>query len=166
MTRIDRERAQVYAAEIAAFDGTDLEHVVSVDIVARLIDRVVRHAWWPGGSVTTRPMRSDARSSVTRCVVDGPAGGAVQIGISSTQATAATAAHELAHAVAGVDHGHDATFRRAHLDVVSVMTNVDRAGGRGALHVDQLRRAYDSAGLVVGGRAWPAPPEPGGAIVL
>ncbi|WP_040495481.1 hypothetical protein [Ilumatobacter nonamiensis] len=161
----DRDRAQVYAAELSAFDGTDMEAVVGRDAVARAIERVLNGPWWPGGSVSVRSMRSDARSSVARCS-GGDGAGVIDIGISEAQATLATGAHELAHALAGIDHGHDAVFRRAHLDVVSVITNTDRATGRGRLHVDQLRQAYAAAGLATGERAWPEPPQTGGAIAL
>lgn len=160
---IDADRAQAYAAELAAFDGTDLEEVVGVDVCVAAIDSVVAGGWWPGGAVTVRPARSDAGSSSTRCGLDG---GSPEIRIAAPQATIATAAHELAHALAGVQAGHDAVFRRAHLDVVQAVTNVDRLDGRGLLHVDQLRRAYSAAGLDVGERAWPAPPDVGGAIAL
>lgn len=162
----DGDRAQVYAAELAAFDGTDLERVVGTEAVAKTIARIVDDPWWPGGAVTVRRMRTDARSSATRCLAGGGGGGPVDIGVAETQATLATAAHELAHALAGVAHGHDATFRRAHLDVVLMMTNVDRVSGRGTLHADQLRDSYVAAGLVVGERSWPEPPPVGGAIAL
>lgn len=160
----DRERAQVYSAELAAFGGTDLETVVGVDAVADAVRTVVRAGWWPRGEIAVREMRSGARSSVTRCSLDD--GSVVDVGIARPQATLATGAHELAHALAGVACGHDAIFRRAHLDVVLAMTNLDRLTGRGAAHVEQLELAYRAAGLAIGERTWPAPPEPGGAIAL
>ena len=164
MVNVDRERAQVYAAEIAAFDGTDLERVVGVDEVSRVIDLTVAGEWWSAGAVHVRPARSGARSSATHCSLD--EGSTATIAIAAPQATIATAAHELAHALAGVAHGHDARYRRACLDVVQVMTNQDRLTGRGMLHVDQLADAYVNAGLDVGERDWPAPPPAGGAIAL
>lgn len=164
MTSTDRERAQVYAAELAAFDGTDLEAVVGVDAVAEAVRSIVRAGWWPRGDIAVREMRSDAKSSVTRCTSGD--GAIVDIGIARPQATIATGAHELAHALAGVAHGHDAVFRRAHLDVVQAITNLDRLRGRGAVHVLQLERAYAAAGLVVGERTWTPPPRSGGAIAL
>jgi hypothetical protein len=160
----DRDRAQVYAAELAAFDGTDLEVVVGIDAVADAVRSTVASEWWPCGAIAVREMRSDARSSVTRCSTHD--GSVVDIGIASPQATLATGAHELAHVLAGLPHGHDAVFRRAHLDVVQVITNLDRLTGRGTVAVDQLARAYAATGLPVGERAWPAPPEPSGAIAL
>ncbi len=160
----DRERAQVYAAELAAFDGTDLEAVIGIEAVADAVRSVVQMPWWPRGEIVVREMRADARSSVTRCSADD--GSVLDIGIARPQATIATGAHELAHGLAGVAHGHDALFRRAHLDVVSAMTNLDRLTGRGLVHVDQLQRSYVAAGLRVGERTWPEPPTPGGAIAL
>lgn len=164
MTAADRERAQVYAAELSAFDGTDLEAVVGLDAVADAVRSVVRAEWWPHGDIAVREMRSDARSSVTRCM--GGDASVIDIGIARPQATIATGAHELAHALAGVARGHDAVFRRAHLDVVQAITNFDRLSGRGLVHVEQLERAYRAAGLALGERAWPPPPVSGGAIAL
>jgi len=161
---IDRERAQVYAAELAAFDGTDLESVVGIEAVGEAIDGLVRGDWWPGPPVAVRPTRRDAHSSSARCA-EGD-GDDTSISIAPPQATLATGAHELAHALAGVNEGHGARFRRAHLDVIAAMTNRDRVTGRGDLHVDQLRAAYDAAGLAVAGRDWPEPPSAGTAIAL
>ena len=160
----DRDRAQVYAAELAGFDGTDLERVVGVAEVERIIVAVVTGEWWPGGDVQVRAARSDARSSATRCSLG--EGAAASISIAAPQATVATAAHELAHALIGAQHGHGSRYRRAYLDVVGVMTNLDRVDGRGLLHVDQLAAAFAAAGLDVAERTWPAPPRPGGAIAL
>ena len=160
----DLGRAQVYAAELAAFDGTDLEAVIDVDRVLSAMRRVTAGEWWPGGDVTVKPARSDARSSSTRCGAE--EGSVAAITIAAPQATIATAAHELAHALAGVAHGHDATYRRAHLDVVQAITNVDRVTSRGMVHVAQLWNAYAAAGLDVGDREWPEPPAAGGAIAL
>jgi len=160
----DVDRAQVYAAELAAFDGTDLEDVVGVAVVSGAIDSVVGGAWWPGRTVRVVAARSDARSSSTRCSLE--EGSVAEIRIADPQATVATGAHELAHALAGVVHGHDGLYRRAHLDVVGVMTNLDRVSGRGDVHVEQLRSAYRAAGLSVADRQWPEPSPPGGAIAL
>ena len=99
----DLDRAQVYAAELAAFDGTDLEEVLAVDDVLVAIRAVTSGDWWPGGSVTVKVARSDARSSSTRCGVE--TGAVASISIARAQATIATAAHELAHALAGVEEG-------------------------------------------------------------
>lgn len=166
----DVGRAEVYAAELAAFDGTDLESVRHIGDVVAAIDIVVGAEWWPGPAVEALAARRGARSSSARrtgatqsavppvCAVR--PGGAVQIRIARNQATIATAAHELAHALAGVDHGHDRVFRRAHLDVIAVITNGAIGLSRGGLHVDQLRESYEGAGLDIGQRDWPAPPYP------
>ncbi len=65
-----------------------------------------------------------------------------------------TIAHELAHLLAGVDHGHDERFRAAHLDVVALL-----AGTRAA---SMLAEAYSAFGLSAGRRAWPAPQRASG----
>lgn len=161
---IDSDRAQVYAAELAAFEGTDLEEVIDVAVVLEVTRSVTSGEWWPGGAVTAKAARSDARSSSTRCGVE--EGSVASITIAEPQATIATAAHELAHALAGVARGHDAVYRRAHLDVVQAVTNADPTDGRGMLHVAQLAGAYAAAGLEIGERAWPEPPSVGGAIAL
>ena len=158
----DHERAAVYAAEIAAFDGTDLETVLDIDDVLATIRHVVESEWWSGPAVAARSARRDARSSTARC-----SGGPVTtIRIARPQATIATAAHELAHALAGVAAGHDERFRRAHLDVISVITNLAAAPARRDLHVTQLEDAYGMADLAIGERTWPAPPPVDGAIAL
>lgn len=159
---VDRDRAQVYAAERAAFDGTDLESVVAFADVSGAIGEVLAGDWWPGPEVKVRSARSDALSSNARC----SDGDRTTISIASPQSTLATAAHELAHALAGVTAGHGARYRSAHLDVVSAITNRRRSTGRGDLHVDQLRAAYEAAGLDVGARDWPAPPSGSSPIAL
>ena len=156
----DTDRAAVYASELAAFDGTDLETIVGVDNLVRRSRRVLEGEWWPGPAVVVRAARSDARSSSTRCDTDGAV-----VRLAAGQATVATAAHELAHALAGADQGHGATFRRSMLDVVEVITNSDSSDRRGTLHVDQLDAAFAAAGLPVAERSWPAP-DAGGAIAL
>ena len=152
----DAERSAVYAAELAAFDGTDLEVVQLFDAISAMAIEVIGGEWWAGGVVDVRPARSDARSSSTRCGSDQTDANTIRL--ASPQMTVATVAHELAHALAGVRQGHDATFRRAFLDVVAVITNLDTADRRRSVHVDQLADAFRAAGLQVGARTWPAPP--------
>ncbi|MFT4865782.1 MAG: hypothetical protein ACI8RE_001972 [Ilumatobacter sp.] len=153
---IDSDHNALYAAELAAFDGTDLEDIRPFYQVRALIDAVVAGAWWPSGGVNVRAARSDAQSSSTRCAVSD--GGPGTIRLAASQMTIATAAHELAHVLAGPAEGHGAPYRRAYLDVVRVMTNIDSTDRRRDLHVDQLTEAFSAAGLDVGARRWPAPP--------
>lgn len=161
---VDRDRTALYAAELAAFDGTDLERVVGLDAVIAAMRDVIESQWWPGPSVAIRGARADARSSSARCSA---VGGGTTIAIAAGQATMATAAHELAHALAGAEVGHDASFRAAYLDVIAVLTNRSSVERRGDLHGEQLRDALSAAGLDVGNRRWPAPPEAvSGPIVL
>lgn len=148
----------VYAAELAAFDGTDLEEPQPFEVIGGLLRRVVNDTWWPAGPVEVRRARSDASSSTTRCSVDS-LGTSATIRLSAPQMTVATAAHELAHALAGAGRGHDAVYRRAYLDVVRVITNLDTTDRRHDIHVAQLAEAFAAARLVVGERSWPAPPE-------
>jgi hypothetical protein len=160
----DDERTAVYAAEAVAFDGTDLETPRSLREVQDLVALVAASSWWPGPPVMVVAARRDASSSSAR---DCGTGGAATVRIAAGQCTVATAAHELAHCLSGVAAGHGPTFRAALLDVVTVATNLDPTGRRGGLHRAQLDAAFAAAGLVVGERAWPSPPdEIAGAIVL
>jgi hypothetical protein len=166
-SRGDAGRAAVYACEVAAFDGTDLEEVTTVDDIARVIDRLVADRWWPGPPVRVEAARRGAASSGTHGPVAASISVPLTIRIAAAQATTATAAHELAHALAGVEHGHDAFYRRAYLDVVEVITNLDPTDRRGDMHTRQLADAFAAEGLGVASRRWPGPaPEAGGAIVL
>ena len=157
----DCGRTEVYAAEIAAFDGTDLESVMAFEEVAAVIGAVTGGAWWPAGPVRVVAARRDARSSSAQRLE----GSTTVIRLSAEQSTIATAAHELAHALAGPAAGHSPVFLAAYLDVVAVITNRDSPDRRYDLHVGQLRRALDAAGLVVGRRQWPAPPESTGTAI-
>jgi hypothetical protein len=69
--------------------------------------------------------------------------------LAAGQRTSGTLTHELAHALAGVAAGHDATFRAAHVDVVALVAGSEVS--------TDLARAYAAAGLAVGERRWPAP---------
>lgn len=162
----DVGRAAVYACELAAFDGTDLEDRRSFEELERIIRSIAEDPWWTGPVVTVRRARVGTTSSVAAGSV-GRAEAPVEIRLADGQCTLATAAHELAHALAGVDHGHDGVFRRAYLDVVAMETNLDPLDRRGTTHVDQLAEAFASAGLALAGRRWP-PPDAGtvGAIAL
>jgi hypothetical protein len=163
---VDTDRSGVYAAELAAFDGTDLETVVEFDALRRRVSSVTAGEWWTGPGVDVRRARVDAHSSSARCGASA-SDDTVVIRLAAGQVTLATAAHELAHALAGPARGHGAEFRRAYLDVIAVITNVDPFDRRRTLHVDQLTAAFDSFGLHIGDRWWRAPPEAAsGAIAL
>jgi len=151
----DGGRTEVYAAEAAAFDGTDLEVIRSFEEIAAIIAGVVGGSWWPGSPVGVVAARRDATSSSARRTGHET----TIIRLAAPQLTVATAAHELAHALAGPGEGHSPVFLAAYLDVVAVMTNLDPSDRRHGLHVAQLRAALDAVGLTVGRRAWPPPPE-------
>lgn len=160
------DHTALYAAELAAFDGTDLEETRPFELIEALIRRVVDGPWWSGGVVIVERARIDAASSATRCTID-EQGERATIKLSVPQMTVATAGHELAHALAGASRGHDSVYRRAYLDVVRVMTNLDSTDRRHDIHVTQLAEAFAAAGLPVGHRFWPAPPGAiGSAIAL
>lgn len=162
----DVGRTEVYACELAAFDGTDLEDGRPFEEVERLIRSITQGSWWSGPVVTARRARAGTVSSAT-AGSPGRADAPIDIRLADGQCTVATAAHELAHALAGVGHGHDDVFRRAYLDVVAMVTNLDPLDRRGVIHVDQLAAAFAAAGLIVAERRWP-PPDAGtvGAIAL
>lgn len=164
----DRDRAQVYAAEAMAYEGTDLEEPTGFEAVRAAIAGVVDDPWWPGGAVLVNRARRDARSSSARPTraqgrAAGPMGASdhiAEIRLASPQFTLATGIHELGHVLAGPIAGHGPRFRRAHTDVAAVAFGVERARW--------LVEAYERAGLSLGERAWPPPPawETGGAIAL
>ncbi|MGI9646328.1 MAG: hypothetical protein ACR2O6_13560 [Ilumatobacteraceae bacterium] len=160
MSGRDDERAAVYAAEEAAFAGTDLEVVTTLAALVDGVAVVAAGRWWAGPPITVRAARRDARASTTRCSNDG-----ATIRIAADQSTWATLAHELAHALAGSERGHDAVFRAAYLDTVATVTNIDPTDRRHGLHVGQLAAAFAAAGLDVAERRWP-PPTGGDAIAL
>ena len=162
----DVGRTELYACELAAFDGTDLEDGRPFEEVDRTIRSIVQGHWWSGPVVTVRRARAGTVSSATAGSSEF-AEAPIEIRLAEGQCTVATAAHELAHALAGVPHGHDGVFRRAYLDVVAMVTNLDPLDRRGDIHVDQLAAAFAAAGLFVAERQWP-PPDAGtvGAIAL
>ena len=80
----DADRSALYAAELAAFDGTDLESVRQFHQVRALIDAVVADSWWPRGGVDVRAARSDAHSSSTRCTASGGGLGMIRLARSQT----------------------------------------------------------------------------------
>lgn len=144
----DTGREAVYAAEIAAFEGTTYESIATFDRIAATTRSVTTAEWWPRGEIAVRPARSDASSSTTRQRgADAPV-----IRLAAPQMTPATLVHELAHVLAGVSAGHGAVFRRAHLDLCSAVFGDEPAAW--------LADAYRSASLEVGARTWPAPPAP------
>ncbi len=136
----------MYAAELVAFEGTELEVVEPFEVVSAFVRSLVTGTWWPAGPVVVRRARQDARTSTTRA---GGAGGIVEIRLSRPQCTRATAVHELAHALAGPAAGHGPMFRRAHVDVAAVVFGAERAGW--------LADAYVGVRLNLGARAWPEP---------
>jgi hypothetical protein len=143
VTAVDRGRAEVYAAELAAFDGTDIEAPAAFDDLVALARHVMSAPWWPCGRVQVRCARSDARSSTTRHAAR------PVIHLAAPQMTPATLIHELAHVLAGVDSGHGALFRRAHVDLACVAFGLDRGGW--------LESSYAGAGLALSSRRWPTP---------
>ena len=104
----DVGRAAVYACELAAFDGTDLEDERSFEEVERFIRSIAAGPWWTGPVGDGSP--GSCRHGVVRRGGFGRATPAHRSRSVSPTANApfATAAHELAHALAGVEHGHDA----------------------------------------------------------
>ncbi len=143
----DRGRAAVYEAEEQAFGGTDLDHPVAFAELARLANQVVTGPWWTsagGPPVDLRPARVDAASSTAR---DGA--GTATVRIAAPQRTPGTLAHELAHVLAGVGHGHDARFRAAHVDLAGLLG--------GAAAAARLQAAFRDFGLDVAARPWPPP---------
>jgi len=144
----DEGRTAAYAAEDAAFGGTPLDDELPFGDLVAVARGVTTGAWWRaagGPEVEERPARAGTTSSSAR----GRGPGAVEVRLAAGQLTTTTVAHELAHALAGVAHGHDATFRRAHVDVCALLA------GQGA--GEALATAYAQLGAPAGDRTWPSP---------
>lgn len=135
----------VYAAEEMAFGGIEFDD----DLGARAGDLVAEMTagdWWRSCRVPVVELRraragsatSSARSSTAGCVI-----------IRLARTSLSTVSHELAHALAGIGRGHDATFRAAHVDIVAVLA--------GAVVAARLEQAYDDHGVPAGARRWPPP---------
>jgi hypothetical protein len=146
----DDGRAAVYAAEIAAFEGTSYEALTPFDELVALARVVTTANWWPRGEIPVVRARADASSSSARQRgEDRPT-----VRLATPQMTPATLVHELAHVLAGVGSGHGPAFRRAHVDLAGYAF-----GGTEAVWVLE---AYAAMRLAPGPRAWPQPPIRGG----
>lgn len=143
----DRGREAVYAAEEVAFGGTTFGARVPMSQLERRVRMIVEGDWWReagGPAVDVFTARASACSSSARFD-----GSRAIVRVAAGQVDEATVAHELAHVLAGVHHGHDELFRAAHLDVVALLAS--------AAVASRLGEAYAAFGLVVGTRTWPAP---------
>lgn len=147
----DVGREAVYAAEIAAFEGTSYETLTRFDELVPLAACIVTTSWWPHGPIRVVPARSDAGSSSTRQ----RQGSEPVIRLASPQLTPATLVHEFAHVLAGVMHGHDPVFRRAHVDLAGTVFGDEPASW--------LLDGYAQMGLGLAPRRWPAPTVPSAA---
>ncbi len=141
----DVGRSSVYAAEIAAFEGTSYESIVPFAVLVPLAGLITSAVWWPHGDVPVMAARSDAGSSST--TVRGSARPIVRL--AAPQMTKATLVHEFAHVLAGVGSGHGPRFRRAYVDLVGYVFGDEPA--------NWLLDAYRAMDLAPGDRSWPAP---------
>jgi hypothetical protein len=146
MTGVDRGRAAVSAAEDMAFGGTELDLALDRASADEAVAAITGGPWWIscGPAVTLASPRGGTRSSSTRARRDH-----VEITLAEGQLTLATVAHELAHALAGIGHGHDAVFRAAFVDVIAVLAGPDAA--------DDLAGSFRAMRVDPGARTWPAP---------
>jgi len=152
----DGGRTAVGAAELASFGGTDLDDQRSIEEVARRAADVVGGLWWRsagGPPVIVVAARAHGRSSTARWSSRPTSASCVEIRLARGQRDIATLAHELAHGLAGIEHGHDGRFRAAEIDVLTVLA--------GEAQGQSLAACFDSFALAIGPRTWPAP----GAVV-
>jgi len=142
----DDGRAAVYAAEIAAFEGTSYESLTPFDELVALARKISSASWWPRGDVPVVRARADSgTSSATQRGGDRPT-----VRLAAPQMTLATLVHELAHVLAGVASGHGPVFRRAHADLAGYAF--------GETEAVWLLDAYAAMQLAPGPRAWAQPP--------
>ena len=147
--RRDGERTAVGEAEEAAFGGTEAEIEQPWAVLVDRAHALTTGGWWSavgGPPVTVARSRVTARSSCARVRGDGPV---VALSLADGQLDLATLAHELAHAVAGVDHGHDDRFRLAEIDVVALIV--------GSAAARSLAEAFPACGRARAARPWPLP---------
>jgi hypothetical protein len=142
----DDGRAAVYAAEIAAFEGTSHEALAPFDELVALARVITDAAWWPHGDIAVVRARADAETSSARQRGDSRP----TVRLAAPQMTTATLVHEFAHVLAGVGLGHGPTFRRAHVDLAGYAL--------GDTEAVWLLDAYAAMQLAPGQRAWPQPP--------
>ena len=142
----DDGRAAVYAAEIAAFEGTSYETLTPFDELVALAGTITAAAWWPHGEVPVVRARTGAGTSSARQ----RGGDRPTVRLAAPQMTAATLVHELAHVLAGVGSGHGPTFRRAHIDLAGYAF--------GATEASWLLDAYSAMRISPGPRTWAQPP--------
>lgn len=140
---VDHERAQVYAAERAAFEGTTIEEIIPFADVVAAADRLTSSSTWSMGRIKVVAARTDASSSTTVWRPHDPP----TVRITRPQQTLGTLVHEMAHVLAGRDAGHGPKFRRAHIDITSALIGDDAA--------EWLDEAYRTHGLSIGERRWP-----------
>jgi len=142
----DDGRAAVYAAEIAAFEGTSYETRAPFETLVSLSAMITGAAWWPHAEVAVVRARAGTESSSAR--QHGRERPVVRL--ADPQMTPATLIHEFAHVLAGVGTGHGPTFRRAHVDLAGYIF--------GETEAQWLLDAYASMRLAPGHRAWSTPP--------
>jgi hypothetical protein len=143
---VDDGRAAVYAAEIAAFEGTSYEALTPFAELVVLARTITTAGWWPRGDIAVVRARADANSSSARQHgADRPT-----VRLAAPQMTPATLVHELAHVLAGVGSGHGPAFRRAHVDLAGYAF--------GETEAVWLLEAYAAMQLAPGPRAWAQPP--------
>jgi hypothetical protein len=136
----------VYAAEAAAFGGTDLDDDIGAAHLDELLVLLTSGEWWHSCGAPAIDLRR-ARAGSTTSTASPSQSGCVVIRLAATSSSTLT--HELAHALAGVASGHDATFCAAHVDVVSAIA--------GSVVATRLERAYEEYGVGPGARRWPPP---------
>jgi hypothetical protein len=150
----DDGRAAVYAAEIAAFEGTSFEALTPFDALVAMANDITESSWWPHGQIAVVRARAGAGSSSARQ----RGGGRPVVRLASPQMTPATLVHEFAHVLAGVSHGHGPAFRRAHVDLAGFLF--------GDTEAQWLLDAYAAMQLAPGGRMWQQPPVRRGGRAL
>lgn len=140
----------VAAAESAAFEATEFDALITRAELQRAFDAATGSEWWvacfagspPALRLVTPPARTQTSTARRR-------EGGFEIRVAAGQLNRSTLAHELAHVLAGIDAAHGPLFRRAFVDVATMVGDT--------LIGEWLGAAFAGFDLAVADRRWPAP---------
>lgn len=140
----------VAAAESAAFDATGFDAPIARAELQAAFTAATGLGWWSecfAGAPPRLQLITPPARTLTSTARQGDGG--FEIRIADGQLTRSTLAHELAHVLAGLAAQHDPLFRRAYVDVATVVGEAQTG--------EWLLAAFDAFALTVAERRWPPP---------